>query len=67
MGQFGQGEVQMAVAHRKVVGSKRLRISRLAEKISLITDRFVSGCLPIFMYRRMMTDIFVSGKCCIHL
>jgi hypothetical protein len=32
MGQFGQGEVQTAVVHRKVIGSKRLRISRLAEK-----------------------------------
>jgi len=40
MGQFGYGAVQMAVACGKVIGSKRLRISRLAEKISLITDRF---------------------------
>jgi hypothetical protein len=67
MGQLGEGEVQMAVACRKVIGSKKLRISRLAKKILLITDRCVSGCLPIFMYRRMMTDIFAGVKHCVQL
>lgn len=57
--QFGYGEVQMAVACGKVIGSKRLGTSRLAKKISLITDRF-------FMYRRMTTDIFAGGKSCVH-